>query len=80
MTLYEYYVIFPDGEKREIRRPLPAGALVDINGNALPGPLPTNKMIAYRITGKRTVEERGIVRIIYSLDQLSADTLLDYSY
>lgn len=78
MTLYEYYMIFPDGEQQEISSPIPAGALVDMNGNMLPARLPTHKMIVYEVAGKRTLEERGLVRIMYILEQLSADELLDY--
>jgi len=78
MTLYEYYATFPDGEVREIGWPLSPGDLVDINAYALPVPLPTNRMIAYRISAKRTREKRGIVETWYRLEQLNAEELLDY--
>lgn len=78
MTIYEYYMVFPDGEQQEISTPIPAGVLVDMNGNILPARLPTHKMIAYEVAGKRTFEERGFVRTMYMLQQLSADELLDY--
>ena len=72
MTLYEYYIVYPDGEKQEI------GAFLDINGNELPQRLPTNKMIVYQVQSKRTIENRGIVQIIYVVEQLDAEELLDY--
>ncbi len=78
MTLYEYYLIFPDGERQEIFSPVNVGKLVDMNGNPLPDRLPTNKMIAYQVASKRTIEERGIVQILYSLEQLNANELLDF--
>lgn len=80
MTLYEYYIIFPDGEKQEINHPLNVGMLIDVNGNILPEKLKTNKTLAYQISSKRTLEQNGIVQTIYMLEQLSADELLDYVY
>ena len=52
--------------------------LIDINGNVLHTPLSTNKIIAYQITGKRTLEENGIVKVIYILNQLTAQELTAY--
>lgn len=78
MTLYEYYIIYPDGEKQEIDGPVSAGSFLDINGRILPHQLPTNKMIVYQVQGKRTIEDRGIIRTLYFLEQLSAEELLDY--
>ena len=78
MTLYEYYIIYPDGEKQEISSPVSIGTFLDINGNQLPQRLPTNKMIVYQVQSKRTIENRGIVQIIYVVEQLDAQELLDY--
>ncbi len=78
MTLYEYYIIYPDGEKQEISGPVSIGTFLDINGNQLPHQLPTNKMIVYQVQGKQTMEERGIVQTVYILEQLDAEELLDY--
>lgn len=80
MTLYEYYIMYPEGETAEIGGALPAGALLDINGNPIGLPLSTNKMIVYQIAAKRTSVERGIERTIYMLEQLNAEELLDYMY
>jgi len=79
MTLYEYYVTFPDGEVREIDHPISPGSLVDINAYPIPLPLPTNRMIVYQISGKRTREDRGVVSTWYALEQLSADELVDHT-
>jgi|GEM_PF-187503 hypothetical protein len=78
MTLYEYYMIFPDGDAQEISGALEIGSLYDMNGYPLTPPLPTNKMIVYQVCGKRTREERGIVRISYTMEQLDAMELRAY--
>ncbi len=78
MTLYEYYIVFPDGEEREIFAPLPVGSLLDMNGQPLPNRLPSNKILAYQVVTKRTRENRGIVQTFYVLEQLDAQELLDF--
>lgn len=78
MTLYEFYVSFPDGDTREIDSPLSMADLFDVNAVPLPLPLPSNRMLAYRISSRRTHEERGIVTTRYFLEQLSSDDLLAY--
>lgn len=78
MMLNEYYVTFPDGEVREINHSLQTGILVDINARLLALPLPTNRMIAYRVSGMRTRENRGIIETGYLLEQLNAAELLEY--
>ncbi|AAC65642.1 hypothetical protein [Treponema pallidum] len=79
MTLYEYYLIFPDGECREISGPPCERSLLDMNGHPLRVPLSSNRVIAYRVAGKRTVAGgRGVVGIWYTLEQLDALELLEY--
>ncbi|QEJ94049.1 hypothetical protein [Treponema phagedenis] len=79
MILYEYYLVFPDGERQEIPYPVQVYSLVDMNGRALNIPLPTNKMLAYQVSGKRTFEERGIVQTFYLLEQLDANELMEFT-
>jgi hypothetical protein len=79
MTLYEFHIVFPEGETQEISHQLAPGDIVDVNGYPLPVPLPTNRMIAYHVSGKRTVEERGLVVTWYHLEQLDATELLAYT-
>lgn len=80
VTLYEYFLVFPEGEIQEITHPISGAGLVDMNGNPLSMPLPTNRMIAYQVAQKRTVESSpGIIRTYYVLEQLNAAELLDYS-
>lgn len=79
MTMYEFHIVFPEGETQEISHQLNPGDLIDINGNRLSPPLPTNRMIAYHVSGKRTAEERGLVVTWYLLEQLDAMELLAYT-
>jgi len=78
MTLYEYHIVYPEGDRREIEHPLTVSDVVDINGTPLPLPLPTNRMIAYHGAGKRTQEERGVVATWYLLELLSAEELRQF--
>jgi len=78
MTIYEYYMVFPDGDMQEISGVLAIGSLYDMNGQVLKPPLPTHKMIVYEVVGKRSREERGVVTTYYLMNQLSADELRAY--
>ena len=40
---------YPEGDSREIEHDLHVNQLVDLNGNPLPLPLPTARMIVYRV-------------------------------
>jgi hypothetical protein len=42
-------IIYPEGDHREIEHELRVNQLVDLNGNPLPLPLPTTRMIVYRV-------------------------------
>ncbi|HUX51326.1 MAG TPA: hypothetical protein VMW73_11045 [Spirochaetia bacterium] len=42
-------IVFPEGDRQEIPHTLRFNQLVDINGNPIPLPLATTKMIAYRV-------------------------------
>jgi len=79
MTLYEFHLVFPDGQTQEITHQLRGSELVDMNGQPLSLPLPTNRMLAYRVSRKRTAEDRGLVVTWYFLEQLSALDLLEYT-
>lgn len=79
MTLYEFHLVFPDGETQEIEHQLNVSDIVDLNGISLRLPLPTNRMIAYHVSRKRTAEDRGLVVTWYYLEQLDAMELLQYT-
>jgi len=79
MQLYEYYIVFPEGDVQEVQNRLPFNTLVDVNGNILALPLPTNKMIAFKVAGIKTEEKRGETITYHLLDLLSAEELLEYT-
>lgn len=59
MTLFENFLVYPEGEVQEIEGPLRLDQLVDLNGIPLALPLQTSRMIAYRVVKIRRREERG---------------------
>jgi len=79
MQLYEYYIVFPEGDAQEIEGRLPFNALVDMNGNVISLPLPTNKMIVFKVNGIKTEEKLGLSQTYHFLELLSADELLEYA-
>jgi hypothetical protein len=72
----DYYVVFPEGDVQEVPGRIPVNSLVDMNGRPLPLPLPTNKMIAFRVQRVRTVENKGISETFHHLELVSAAELL----
>lgn len=79
MVIPEYFVVFPEGDAQEIPSRLPLNAVVDINGRILDLPLPTNRMIAFRVARIRVREDRGIHETFHDLELLSAEELLSYA-
>ena len=49
MFMKSYFIIYPEGDMQEIDHSLSINQLVDLNGNPLQLPLPTTKMIVYRV-------------------------------
>jgi len=79
MHISEFFIVFPEGDVQEIQGRLPFNALVDMNGNVLSLPLPTNKMIAFKVAGIKTEERTGVSETFHFLDLLSAEELLEYT-
>jgi hypothetical protein len=79
MYISEYFIVFPEGDVQEISGRLPFNSLVDMNGNVLSLPLPTNKMIVFKVAGIKTDEKKGSSETYHYLDLLSADELLEYT-
>jgi hypothetical protein len=75
----EFFLVFPEGDVQEIQTRLPFNSLVDMNGNVLSLPLPTNKMIVFKVAGIKTDEKTGISQTFHFLDLMSADELLEYT-
>ncbi|MDR0669105.1 MAG: hypothetical protein LBF95_03390 [Treponema sp.] len=79
MLIPEYFIVFPEGDVQEIPSRLPLNAVVDINGRILDLPLPTNRMIAFRVYRIRVNEDRGTSETFHHLELLSAEELLPYA-
>jgi hypothetical protein len=78
MTIDEFYIVYPEGECQELEAPLRIDQLVDLNGRALPLPLPSPRIIAYRITKVRHTEERGVHAVFHYAELVSASDLISY--
>ena len=78
MFTEEFYIVFPEGDVQEVPGRLPFNTLVDMNGNVLSLPLPTNKMIAFRVARIKTNENKGSNETFHFLELLSAEELLPY--
>jgi hypothetical protein len=79
MFMNEYFIVFPEGDVQEISRRIPIYEIVDINGNRLPLPLPTNRIIAYRVGRIKTNENKGGNETFHFLELLSAEELTPYT-
>jgi hypothetical protein len=79
MFMNEFFIVFPEGDVQEISRRIPVNEVVDINGNRLPLPLPTSRMIAYRVSRIKTDENRGGNETYHFLELLSAEELIPYT-
>ena len=76
----EFFIVFPEGDAQEISGRLMLNAVVDINGNPLPLPLPTHKMIAFRVARIKTNENKGSNETFHFLELLSADELVPLTH
>jgi hypothetical protein len=79
MFISEYFIVFPEGDAQEINGRLPFNSIVDMNGNVLSTPLPTNKMIAFKVAGIKTDEKKGVSETYHFLELLSAEELIEYT-
>ncbi len=60
-------IVYPEGDMREIEHELRVNQLVDLNGYPLPSPLPTTRMIVYRVWKVSTRAERNTEELYYHL-------------
>jgi hypothetical protein len=79
MFTEEFYIVFPEGDVQEVPGRLPFNALVDMNGHVLSEPLPTNRMIVFRVARIKTDENKGGTETFHFLELMSADELLSYT-
>jgi hypothetical protein len=70
MIEYLKTIVFPDGDSQEIPHRLNINDIVDINGRPLRLPLPTVRMIAYRVYRISTKHTRNEEILEYHLDLL----------
>ena len=68
-------VSYPEGDDREIEHELKVNQLVDLNGSPLPLPLPTSRMIVYRVWKVSTRQERHTEEITYHLELVTRPEL-----
>jgi hypothetical protein len=74
-----FYIVFPEGDAQEIGGPLSLNSLVDLNGNPLSFPLPTNRMIVFRVMKISARENKGGKETFHYLELVSAGELADLS-
>jgi len=79
MFTNEFFIVFPEGDLQEIEGRIPINAIVDINGNILSLPLPTNRMIAFRVARIKTNENKGGNETYHYLELLSSEDLIEYT-
>jgi hypothetical protein len=76
--MYNYFIVFPEGDVQEIAGRLSVNELVDINGRRLDLPLPSNRMIVFRVARIKVEENRGSSETYHFLELMSAEELLPY--
>lgn len=67
-VLQSFLIVYPEGDSLEIEHRLGVNQLVDLNGNPLGLPLPTARMIAYRVWKISTRVERGSEETYFHLE------------
>ena len=78
MYMEDFYIVFPEGDTQEIPGRLRLNQIVDVNGVPVPLPLPTNRMIAFRVAKVSTKENKGSSETYHYLELLSIRELLEY--
>lgn len=74
-----FKIIFPEGDNQEIQHRLKVNQMVDINGNPLPLPLPSSKMIVYRVYKISTSSNINEDITNYHLEQMSVYELEEFA-
>ncbi|MBN1685797.1 MAG: hypothetical protein JW852_04035 [Spirochaetales bacterium] len=78
MTLYSYILVYPEGDTQEAAAELKINQLVDLNGIPLKLPLPTVKMVVYRVSKITKYETRAEVVTRYHLELVRREEMLEY--
>jgi hypothetical protein len=78
MTTYSALLVYPEGDTQEASGRLSINQIVDINGSPLRPPLPTVKMIAFRVYKISKNESRGEHVTSYHLELVRREEMLEY--
>jgi hypothetical protein len=68
-------IVYPEGDTREIEHELRVNQLVDLNGNPVALPLPSARMIVYRVWKVSTQAERHTEELFYHLELVTRPEL-----
>jgi hypothetical protein len=79
MFMNEFFIVFPEGDIQEVSGRISLNELVDVNGRELDLPLPTNKMIVFRVVRIKVEENKGGNETFHFLELMSAEELLAYT-
>ncbi len=80
MHLLTRLIVYPEGEEQEIEHGLSINQLVDLNGRPLPLPLPTTRLIVYRVYRISTQNLKGEDITRYYLELVRRDELEELVY
>lgn len=69
------FVVYPEGDSREIDHTLGVNALVGMNGEPLALPLPTPRMIVYRVWKIATSSQHHEQSVSYHLERVDRPEL-----
>ena len=78
MTTYSRVLVYPDGDVQDAGPELRINQIVDLNGNPLNPPLPTVRMIVYRVYKITADEVRGEHTTRYHLALVRREEMLEY--
>ncbi|MCL2834806.1 MAG: hypothetical protein FWD78_16675 [Treponema sp.] len=78
MYMEDFYIVFPEGDVQEVPGRIRLNTLVDVNGSPVPLPLPTNRMIVFRVARVQQKEIKGSSETYHYLELMSAGELLEY--
>ena len=79
MRYTTHLLIYPEGDTQEIEWSLSFNQIVDVSGRPLRLPVPTVRMLAYRVYRVDSQDTRNEHTIRYSLEQLLPDELAPYA-
>jgi hypothetical protein len=75
MHIEEHYIVYPEGDSQEISGPLRFNQLVGLNGVPVELPLPSPKMIVYRVYKMSKDEKKGETTSYYYLELVTGEEL-----